>query len=162
MANRVISETLRNQGGTRQDFVGVGIGSPGPLDLSTGVILMTPNLGWEGYPIRDRISDAVELPATLDNDANCAALGEAFAPCNNGGCAVCRETPLPERPAGAARAMLTLQTGVDTLSYAFSEGLKNDVGALTGISPARIQIVKITSKSTIPPSTKLPFSMSWT
>ena len=41
---------------------------------------------------------------------NCAALGEAFAPCNNGGCAVCRETPLRERPTGAARAMLTLQT----------------------------------------------------
>ena len=90
---------------------------------------------------------------------NCAALGEAFAPCNRGGCAVCRETPLPERPAGAARAMLTLQTGVDALSYAFSEGLKNDVGALTGISPARIQIVRITTKTTIPPSVEVIFDI---
>jgi len=76
MANRVISETIRAQGGAREDFVGVGIGSPGPLDLSAGVILMTPNLGWDGYPIRDRISDAVRLPATLDNDGNCATYGE--------------------------------------------------------------------------------------
>jgi len=76
MAERVISETIGQEGGVRDDFVGVGIGSPGPLDLETGTILMSPNLGWDGYPIRDRISDAVQLPASLDNDANCATYGE--------------------------------------------------------------------------------------
>ncbi|MDX1646113.1 MAG: ROK family protein, partial [Longimicrobiales bacterium] len=57
-------------------FVGVGIGCPGPLDLEAGVIISTPNLGWDGYPIRDRIAEAVALPASLDNDANCATYGE--------------------------------------------------------------------------------------
>ncbi|MDH3271898.1 MAG: ROK family protein [Gemmatimonadota bacterium] len=57
-------------------FVGVGIGCPGPLDLKDGRIISTPNLGWGGYPIRDRISDAVGLSASLDNDANCATYGE--------------------------------------------------------------------------------------
>ncbi|HEX9611135.1 MAG TPA: ROK family protein, partial [Gemmatimonadales bacterium] len=36
----------------------------------------TPNLGWVNMPLRDRIADALKLPAALDNDANCAIFGE--------------------------------------------------------------------------------------
>ena len=57
-------------------IAGVGIGSPGPLDRENGIVLITPNLGWRDFPLRQRISDALNLPATLDNDANCAVLGE--------------------------------------------------------------------------------------
>jgi glucokinase len=56
--------------------VGVGIGSPGPLDTKTGVVLLTPNLGWVNMPLRDRVVAGLGLPATLDNDANCAVFGE--------------------------------------------------------------------------------------
>ncbi|MDZ7779260.1 MAG: ROK family protein [Gemmatimonadota bacterium] len=76
MAESAITETLERQGGTRDDVIGVGIGCPGPLDLARGVVVRTPNLGWADYPVRDRISEALELPATLDNDANCATYGE--------------------------------------------------------------------------------------
>ena len=55
---------------------GVGIGSPGPLNTKTGVVLLTPNLGWTNMPLRDRVSEGLGLPATLDNDANCAIYGE--------------------------------------------------------------------------------------
>jgi len=55
---------------------GVGIGSPGPLNTKTGVVLLTPNLGWTNMPLRDRVSEGLSLPATLDNDANCAIFGE--------------------------------------------------------------------------------------
>ncbi len=56
--------------------MGVGIGCPGPLDLTTGVVVTTPNLGWTGYPIRDRVAERLSMPAVLDNDANCATYGE--------------------------------------------------------------------------------------
>jgi glucokinase len=59
-----------------KQIAGVGIGSPGPLDTTRGIVLLTPNLGWTNFPVRDRISQALELPATLDNDANCAIFGE--------------------------------------------------------------------------------------
>ncbi len=59
-----------------REIVGVGIGSPGPLNTKTGVVILTPNLGWVDMPLRDRIADALKLPATLDNDANCAIFGE--------------------------------------------------------------------------------------
>jgi glucokinase len=55
---------------------GAGIGSPGPLTTKTGVVLLTPNLGWTNMPLRDRVSEGLGLPATLDNDANCAIYGE--------------------------------------------------------------------------------------
>ena len=56
--------------------VGVGIGAPGPLDFHRGVVLLAPNLGWTDMPLRDRIAKGLQRPAALDNDANCAALGE--------------------------------------------------------------------------------------
>jgi glucokinase len=57
-------------------IAGVGIGSPGPLNTKTGVVLLTPNLGWTNMPLRDRVAQALGLPAALDNDANCAIFGE--------------------------------------------------------------------------------------
>ena len=76
MAGEVIDEALAEHGGGRGRIAGVGIGCPGPLDLERGLVLTTPNLGWTNYPIRDRIAEGLGLPAALDNDANCATLGE--------------------------------------------------------------------------------------
>ena len=76
LVDEAVGETLEATGGSRSDVLGIGIGCPGPLDLEAGVVVATPNLGWKSYPIRDRISEAVGLPATLDNDANCATYGE--------------------------------------------------------------------------------------
>jgi glucokinase len=59
-----------------KNIVGVGIGSPGPLNTKTGIVLLTPNLGWTNMPLREKVGSALGLPATLDNDANCAVYGE--------------------------------------------------------------------------------------
>jgi glucokinase len=59
-----------------REISGVGIGSPGPLDTKTGVVILTPNLGWVNMPLRDRVADGLKLPTVLDNDANCAIYGE--------------------------------------------------------------------------------------
>lgn len=57
-------------------FIGIGLGSPGPLDRATGTVLATPNLGWRNFPLRDLIANEIGLDAELDNDANAATLGE--------------------------------------------------------------------------------------
>ena len=72
----VRAEVLSRHGGALDEFAGIGIGSPGPLDRSTGTVINTPNLGWRNFPLRDLISNGAGLPATLDNDANCATYGE--------------------------------------------------------------------------------------
>jgi glucokinase len=76
MIDTVIAETIAETAARRSDFIGVGIGSPGPLDTKRGIVLFTPNLGWRDFPLRDEIVARVGLPASLDNDANCATVGE--------------------------------------------------------------------------------------
>jgi len=74
LAERSIARTRREVPGAR--IVGVGVGAPGPLDTRSGIVLLTPNLGWVNLPLRQIIHDRLGLPAALDNDANCAVLGE--------------------------------------------------------------------------------------
>jgi glucokinase len=81
----VIAEVMRDTGATRSDFLGVGMGAPGPLDREKGIVIVAPNLGWHNFPLRDRIATAVNLPATLDNDANCATVGEWWCGAARGG-----------------------------------------------------------------------------
>jgi glucokinase len=76
MIETAIAQTMDETGAVRDDFVGVGIGSPGPIDREHGLVITTPNLGWQNFPLRDRVASSVRLRATLDNDANCATLGE--------------------------------------------------------------------------------------
>jgi glucokinase len=76
MVETSIAEVLQEQKSDRSEIAGVGIGSPGPLDRKAGMVINTPNLGWRNFPLRDLIANAVNLPATLDNDANCATYGE--------------------------------------------------------------------------------------
>ena len=58
------------------EIIGAGIGSPGPLDTRTGIVLLAPNLGWVNMPLRARLQEGLGLRTALDNDANCAVLGE--------------------------------------------------------------------------------------
>ena len=72
-ARRLIDAAKANAG----EVLAVGIGSPGPLSVSRGRIFAMPNIpGMEDVPLRDRISEALDLPAVLENDANAAAFGE--------------------------------------------------------------------------------------
>jgi glucokinase len=77
---RIIRSTAE-AGGVKLDEVrGVGIGSPGTMDIPAGVVLEPPNLpGWRDVPLIRLVSDAVGLPCVLENDANAAAWGEFWA-----------------------------------------------------------------------------------
>ena len=74
MGRAVMDETRKTVPGA--EFAGVGAGAPGPLDTKRGVVLLTPNLGWVNLPLRQLLQDALGIPAMIDNDANCAVLGE--------------------------------------------------------------------------------------
>jgi glucokinase len=74
LAQRTIERTRREV--KRAEIIGVGVGAPGPLDTKSGIVLLTPNLGWVNLPLRQIIHERLGLPAALDNDANCAVLGE--------------------------------------------------------------------------------------
>jgi glucokinase len=81
----VILDTIKETGVGRKDFLGIGTGAPGPLDRDKGIVVVAPNLGWKDFPMRERIESRVHLPTTLDNDANCATVGEWWLGAARGG-----------------------------------------------------------------------------
>lgn len=79
-------QLIDERGLERKDIVGVGIGSPGPLSPSRGMIYRLPNIpGVENLPLCELISKGLDLPASLENDANAAALGEFLCGLGKGG-----------------------------------------------------------------------------
>jgi predicted NBD/HSP70 family sugar kinase len=72
---KVISLTERLLNGATLPLLGIGVGSPGIVDL-TGRVLSAPNLGWAGEPLQHRLADRFDLPVVVGNDANAAALAE--------------------------------------------------------------------------------------
>ncbi|ALS25623.1 glucokinase [Paenibacillus sp. 32O-W] len=63
---------------------GVGIGIAGFLDIPNGIMKFAPNLGLRNVPVRDRVQEALGKPVFINNDANVAALGEAWAGAGKG------------------------------------------------------------------------------
>ncbi len=64
---------------------GIGLGSPGPLDLAKGIVLDTPNIPvLQNFPLRQAMVDATGVETILDNDANVYTLGEAMAGAGKG------------------------------------------------------------------------------
>ena len=62
---------------------GLGLGVPGLLDRAAGAVITSANLHQiDGFALVDAIADHLDLPparVALENDANVAALGEAWA-----------------------------------------------------------------------------------
>jgi glucokinase len=76
---KAIDEKTAELGILKENLLGIGMGVPGPVNYKTGVILNVVNLGWQdNYPLKDRLEAATSLPVMLENDANCAALGEMW------------------------------------------------------------------------------------
>ncbi len=61
------------------ELAGIGVGVPGIIDMERGMLRESPNLpGWHDYPVRDEIERRLATTVILENDANCAALGEKW------------------------------------------------------------------------------------
>lgn len=100
----------------------VGCSVPGPLDRVKGVVVFSPNLGWHDVPLARLLRERLGVPIVIDDDANCAALGEAAV--------------------GAARhsrqaVYLTISTGIgggvviDGRMYRGAHGLAGEIGHMT-------------------------------
>lgn len=59
--------------------LGVGIASPGPIDVDAGVVLDPPFLPrWRDVPLRDALAEATGYPVLLEKDVTAAVVGEMF------------------------------------------------------------------------------------
>lgn len=75
---QAILQLIDNHGG-RGQLLGIGIGSPGPLELPAGVLHHPPNLtGFDGLNLRAELERRLGRPVQVDSDANLAAYGECL------------------------------------------------------------------------------------
>ena len=75
---RTLIDRYAGQYGGEQALAGVGIGTPGPLELPAGRLHNLPNFpGWDGAPLKDEIEETLGRAVMLENDANLAALAES-------------------------------------------------------------------------------------
>jgi glucokinase (EC 2.7.1.2) len=74
---QAFDSALERFGLERASFIGAGMGAPGPV-VKGGVIKKAVNIGWENYPLQKELEKVLGLPSFVENDANCAALGEMW------------------------------------------------------------------------------------
>ncbi|MFC6254769.1 ROK family glucokinase [Secundilactobacillus hailunensis] len=72
-----LKKTMTDSGYTKDQFMGIGMGTPGAVDIENGTVIGAFNLNWKTTQhVRDQIQAGVGLQLVLENDANVAALGE--------------------------------------------------------------------------------------
>ena len=74
VVTEIVSD-LRAGAETKIDAVGVVV--PGTVDEQRGVGVYSSNLGWRDEPLRDRLTDRINLPLAFGHDVRASGLAEA-------------------------------------------------------------------------------------
>jgi glucokinase len=68
---------------------GIGIGSPGSIDLEKGILLEAANLGWKGVKLREALAKEFDCPVAVVNDVDAGVYGEyRFGAAKSARCAI--------------------------------------------------------------------------
>lgn len=73
---KAVDQACEASGVERARLSCLGVGTPGPVDPSTGVVLEAVNLRWDNVPLRDVLRGATGVDVVVDNDVNAAIYGE--------------------------------------------------------------------------------------
>jgi glucokinase len=60
----------------KEDVTGVAVGVPSAVDFKRGIVLSATNIGFEHYPLRDRLTEELGVPVLVENDVNAGLYGE--------------------------------------------------------------------------------------
>jgi predicted NBD/HSP70 family sugar kinase len=72
----LIQEAKTQVPASRYGIIGIGIAVPGTTNYTQGVIVNAPNLHWHNVPLKTILETKTGLPVWVDNEANCAVIGE--------------------------------------------------------------------------------------
>ena len=118
---KAIDNKLAQEGISKNDVQGVGVGVPGPVN-SKGIVLKCVNLGWGVFNVEEELASLTGLKVKAGNDANVAALGEMWQGAGKG---------------SEDMVMVTLGTGVgggiivDGKVIAGANGAGGEIGHIT-------------------------------
>jgi len=75
-----VDKVTHQNGDSKKEIIGIGLGSPGLIVAGSGIIHFSPNFpGWTDIPLLDYISyelGDLGIPLYIDNDVNVMVLGE--------------------------------------------------------------------------------------
>ncbi|SFK38215.1 glucokinase [Amycolatopsis sacchari] len=120
-----VIEELRNR---HEDVCAVGLAVAGFVANDRRTVMFAPHLAWRAAPVADRIAKRVDLPVTLEHDANAAALGEHRFGAARG----CRVAALVAIGTGIGAALL-----LDGEIYRGAYGVAPELGHLTVVPGGR-------------------------
>lgn len=75
----LVKNVMKDVGVSLDEIKSVGIGCPGSIDDKNGVVIYSNNLNFRNVPLCSELKKYIDKPIYINNDANCAALGEFFA-----------------------------------------------------------------------------------
>ncbi len=75
---RLIMDALSKNEIPLHKIIGMGVGVPGIANVEEGVIYEAPALNWTNINLREELSEHFPFPIFINNDVNCAALGERW------------------------------------------------------------------------------------
>lgn len=74
-----LTENVVLDGGiSRENLLGIGVVTPGLIDLEEGRVLYSPDFGWENVDILSPVKEKFKLPVLLDNSNKAIAMGEKW------------------------------------------------------------------------------------
>ncbi len=73
---RIVKEAMAVGKKKNYNFIGIGLATPGTVDVNKGVLIFAPNLHWRNVPFGKIFSEQTKLRVFVENDANAAAIAE--------------------------------------------------------------------------------------
>jgi len=73
---RIVKEAMTTGRRKHYHFMGLGLATPGTVDVNEGVLIFAPNLHWRNVPFVKIFSEQTKLKVFVENDANAAAIAE--------------------------------------------------------------------------------------
>ena len=74
-----VDMAIKDAGISMDEVSSIGVGTPGSVNKDNGYIEFANNLDFNQVPAKKMLEERLGKTVFLDNDANCAALGEAIA-----------------------------------------------------------------------------------
>lgn len=71
-----VRQLIKHNNVARVDLRGIAVGVPSAVNFTKGLVLSATNIGFENYPLRDRLSSETALPVLVENDVNAGIYGE--------------------------------------------------------------------------------------
>ncbi|MFX1376004.1 MAG: ROK family protein [Promethearchaeota archaeon] len=79
----LLSELLMENEVKKEQLIGIGIASAGPLNIETGIVFNNANLGFKVIPLKEPIKESFPgIPLYFINDGMCATLGVHYFEAN--------------------------------------------------------------------------------